>query len=217
MNRLIIIEDAEQSTDCVSPELESYRGLEVYNTDINRIELIHSINPDWACQLIEFVSGNPEFEPYLRVCPLTPPATKAYPDLKTVKEQLVYYVCYAGVNTNYGKKLYELVKAGNLDVLSVKKRATIDAVMALPEINDLEVFNTIKIKGVGLGAMDFVRKNMFSQSDITFPTDRVFQRGLCKIYGLPKVTVTQAKRIVDSWKGDKAIGNIFCFQVAHYV
>ena len=107
---------------------------------------------------------------------MSPEPPQMNPDIKSIKEILIYYVCFMGVNSKYGSKIYQSVRFGQLDVLTVKKRTIIDEINRLPEITDLEIFNTIKIKGIGEGGMDFVREYYFKVGGITYPTDRVFRK-----------------------------------------
>jgi hypothetical protein len=60
-------------------------------------------------------------------------------------------------------------------------------------------------------------QNYFSNSDVTFPTDRVFRRGLrCILHLDTAPTAAKAKKLADSWQGPKAVGSMFCMQVGNY-
>lgn len=182
---------------------------------MDRLAMIYQIDPLWASAIEEFIVLNPEFQPYLPYA-----ALNQYPEipseLKTIKDMLLYYVCYAGVNTNYGGQAWSWVKTNQLSKLTVKKRSIIDNILAQSEIKTIDEFNSIKIKGVGEGAMTFVRQNYFKDVNIIYPTDRIFQKGLCKIYEFKNVTVSQAKNKAQSWKGQKSVGSMFCFQAGNY-
>jgi hypothetical protein len=139
-------------------------------------------------------------------------------NLKTISDLLIYYASYAGVRANYGTQVHSWIKSGQIEKLTQKKRTVIKAIQAYnwTEVTSLEVFEKVKIKGVGEGAKSFIREHYFNEISQTYPTDRVFQRGLCHIYNLSLVTVTQAKNIISTWKGRVDVGSAFCFQVANY-
>jgi hypothetical protein len=192
-------------------------NLQEQRESLARLSLIEMLNPQWAFQLIEFVAENPEFGDYLRVAALDPGPAEIPFELKSVKDMLKYYVCFSSVNANYGEKIYQFVRVGDLTKLTEKKRTIIEAIIRLPEITEIESFNRIKIKGVGEGAMTYVRENYFKYENIAYPTDRIFQKGLCKVYKLNSVTLTEAKNYINKWQGNKSIGCMFCFQAAHYM
>jgi hypothetical protein len=182
---------------------------------MDRFTAICLYSPAWGASVKEFVTLNPEFKPFLKYTAVNREADIPS-ELKTIKDMLLYYVSFAGVNTNYGEKVWTWVKAGQLDKLTAKKRAIIDDILKLPEITNIDEFDKIDIKGVGDGAHTFVRQHYFHDKNIIYPTDRIFQKGICKIYGIDKITATQAKHKANLWKGEKSVGSMFCFQAAHY-
>ena len=182
---------------------------------MDRLELILGSSPQWGAAIVDFLINNPEFRPYLKYVAIDE-KVEIPSSVVSIKDMLLYYACCAGVNANYGIQAYEWVCQGLLDKLTTKKRATIDLINQLPTITTKEEFEHIKIKGVGDGAMTFVRQNYFNDKDIIYPTDRIFQRGIAMIYGLDTVTVASARDKANLWKGQKSVGSMFCFQVANY-
>ena len=182
---------------------------------MDRLFIISQINPSWGASIKEFVKLNPEFQPCLPYVALNRVADIPK-ELKTIKDMLIYYASFAGVNTNYGQKAWEWAKTNQLEKLTAKKRLIIEDVLKLPNITTFAEFEKINIKGVGEGAHTFIRQHYFHHTDIIYPTDRVFQKGLCRIYQLDKVTVSQAKNLCNQWKGEKSVGSMFCFQIANY-
>lgn len=186
------------------------------NDGLTRLEMTFLVNPEWAAQVSAFVADNPVFLPFVKYTSWTPRANIP-DDLKTVKDMLLYYASHAGVKADYGGKVFDWVREGQLDKLTAKKRETIDRILELDEIVSREQFDKVVIKGIGEGARCFVLEHYFNDVNIAYPSDRVFQRGLAKIYGLPKnPTVSQCKNIIKQWKGNLSVGSSFCFQAAHY-
>lgn len=182
---------------------------------MDRLSFILKINPSWGLAIQEFVMLNPEFGPFLKYAALK--GTADVPEeLKTIRDMLLYYVSFAGVNTSYGQKAWQWVKTGQLDKLTPKKRSIIENILALPTITTIKEFDKIDIKGVGEGAQTFVRQFYFNDTNIIYPTDRIFQKGMCLIYHLDKVSVGEAKHLANQWKGQKSVGSMFCFQAANY-
>lgn len=182
---------------------------------MDRLELIFQLNPQWGSAIAEFVAENPEFSPHLKYASLTT-KPKLPSSLVTIKDLLRYYACFSGVNPSYGKQVFEWVKNNQLDKLTAKKRQIIEEIDKLADIETKEELEEVKIKGIGEGTRTFVLEHYFNDTNIIYPTDRVFQRGLAMIYGLDKVTVANAKTIANAWKGQKSVGSMFCFQVANY-
>lgn len=191
-------------------------------TSMDRLEYIFKKDPEWALQraepgsaIAEFLCENPEFKSYLKYVALTRKA-EIPKELKTIKDMLKYYVSFAGVNANYGSKVYQLAMKGEYSTLTEKKRLILQEIDQLPEITTMEAFEKINIKGVGEGAKSFVQQHYFNDVNMSYPTDRIFQKGLAKIYGRESITISQAKTLISQWKGQKSVGSMFCFQVANY-
>lgn len=182
----------------------------------DRLAYIMMTNREYGMKIVEFIELNPLFKKYMGIVALDSKMVMPA-SIKTVKDTLLYYVSFAGVRADYGAKVWKYVRNSQYDKLTEKKRTVVMEILKLPEITTTEQFNSLpKIKGIGEGAISFVNQHFFHLADVTYPTDRTFQSGLEKIYSLDKMTVTQAKRIINEWKGSKSIGNMFCFQVANY-
>jgi hypothetical protein len=187
---------------------------------MDRLEFVSLVNPTWCEMVKEFVQYNPIFYPWIKYTAATPNPTIPEEALKNIRDTFLYYVSYAGVNTNYGDKVWEWVKKGELHALTEKKRTVIQSILtSIPEddsVITVEQINKLKISGVGEGAKSFVRQFHFHTQE-SYETDRIFLSGLKKIYNLDKKPTTkEARKITSEWIGNKQIGTSFCFQVANY-
>ena len=182
---------------------------------MNRLEHIFNSDPEWGADIVEFVNENPEFKTYLKYVALNR-YSEIPKSLVTIKDMLKYYVSFAGVNANYGCKVFEWVKNLEYNHLTDKKRVIMEAIDQLPEISTREEFNKIVISGVGEGAKSFICQHYFRDTDIIYPSDRIFQKGLSQIYGINKVSVSEAKSRAQKWQGKRSVGSMFCFQVGNY-
>lgn len=191
-----------------------------------RLEWIKRMNPGYAKDIEEFLRLNPIFEKVFKYVALSP-EPEIPMELGTIEQFLIYYVCHSGVCTDYGTKLWTSINEGKDGVVPPEmkipagKQSTITAIKELCSkkaspwtISDIE---KLEIKGVGPGAKAFVKQGYFHSKDVVMPTDRVFQKGMKKIYGLDTLTVSKATSLANKWKGHKYIGNMFCFQAAHYM
>jgi predicted nucleotidyltransferase len=188
--------------------------------NLARLNLIKSIDPEWANMIMSFVDKFPEFYPYIYMAAIT---RKAVFDVKlnTVKEMLIYYVCHAGVKNSYGDMLWEKVKEKDYTKIPLKKKETILEILKLNEkdLSTPEAIEKINISGVGYGAKKFVLSQRFDDLNTIDYTDRIFQNGLIKLYSLPKrPTPTQARKLTERWKetGIAGVGNMFVFAISHY-
>ena len=182
---------------------------------MDRLEYIFKKDAEWGSAIVEFLCENPLFKPYLKYVALTRKA-EIPKELKTIKDMLKYYVAFAGVNANYGQKILPSVLKSDYTDLTEKKRVIMQVIDQLPEITTLEAFEKVSIKGVGEGAKSFIHQHFFNDVNMTYPTDRIFQKGLAKIVNVKSVTVTEAKALSTQWKGQKSVGTMFCYQVANY-
>ncbi len=182
---------------------------------MDRLEYIFKKNAEWGSAIVEFLCENPQFKPYLKYVALNRKADIPR-ELITVKDMLKYYVAFAGVNANYGVKIYPKVMKCDYTDITEKKRLIFQEIDKLEEVTTAEAFEKVSIKGVGEGAKAFIHQHYFNDVNQTYPTDRIFQKGLAKIYGLKSVTVSEAKSLSNQWKGQKSVGSMFCYQVANY-
>jgi len=82
-----------------------------------------------------------------------------------------------------------------------------------------DLINT-KIAGIGVSGIAFIN-NVFSNQIVSEKveyTDIGVLEGLKKIYKLKnRPTPKEALEIINTWGVNKSIGNMFCFQVFHYL
>lgn len=187
----------------------------IYSMD--RLTFIAQFDPLWALMIRDFVDLNPIFKKYLELAPST---RKPLLNLKwrTPNDILRWYVCHTGVRNSYGDELYKYVETGGREESKLKKKTTtINDIDELDKITCIEDVENINIKGVGIGAKNFIKRYVYDDFGVVDYTDRIFLKGICKLYDKEKLTPTQAKKISDEWKGNfKGIGSAFCFQIAHY-
>lgn len=154
---------------------------------MDRLGMIRLADAEWANRVEDFVVRNSELRAWLPYASLHPrPCLPA--GLDTIKKLLLYYVAFSGVHATYGQKCYDWIINGELQHLMPGKRAVVSRVLALPEMKTREEFIAHvvdrKVIGVEIGACHFVKQNFFGDTDITYPTDRVFRRGLQRIFHL---------------------------------
>jgi hypothetical protein len=193
-----------------------------------RLELIALTNPDYYADIVTFITENPEFIPFLPIVALSPrgkstsnPEIMAMLKEKGIKTGLIFYACMAGVRVAYGEKIFLHVMRGEMEKLTEKKRKIITDIIEQVNEDELKSVQDIDeklkgIKGVGDGARTFLKDVYFFDENIVYPTDRIFQKGLKRIYKLEKLGVAGAKKICNGWKGKKYIGTMFTWQAATY-
>src|SRR5579872_2693418 len=200
-----------------------------------RLQFIYYYDPEWAIEIIDFLILHSEFHKYVHFSSLTrravgfgknPGETKEIDSPTTINEFLLYYVCHAGVNSIYGKKLWLKVRNKNLkqvtkdESITLKKKSVILEVLKLPILKDWKQVDELKIKGVGIGAKRFVR-TMFDTGVGSLEykkcidtSDLHFMRGLQKVYNLSKKpTPKQIKELTKSWTKNARIGTMLCVQI----
>lgn len=180
-----------------------------------RLEKVLQFDKQWGEEILNFVCDNIEFASYLKYTPLN--RKLELPEgLDTVKKMLKYYVSYAGVRAEFGSKVFFHVQKNELEKIPPRKKIIIQEIDKLNEIKTVRDLYKIEIKGIGEGAVNFVKQHFFHEKNITYPMDRVFQRGMKKIYAQSKLTISKCRKITEQWIGNKSIGSMFCFQAAHY-
>ena len=145
---------------------------------------------------------------------------------KTVKEAILYYICFAGVRRTFGEKLWEHIrglttKQQVLDsrIISPKKKEYLSKAIELDNSFSLEEFNRTKIAGIGVSGIAFINKNFAEAivSEHVEYTDIGVLGGLQKIYKLKsRPTPKEALVIINTWGPNKSVGNMFCSQVFNY-
>lgn len=192
-----------------------------------RLNTIFAINPDWASMIVSFVTDQPEFKPYLFLASLTDRPALPPGGPTTIKEGVLYYICCTGVAFAYALKIWQTVKTlktqAQVDTcaaLSASKKKYLRTAIELPDDLSLEYVKSTKIAGIGPGGVSFLVQMFdahFDQENFQH-TDSCVQKGLQKIYNLPKQpTAAEAKAISEKWKKFRAVGQMFCTQVKKYV
>lgn len=191
-----------------------------------RLSFIAETNPEWFSYIMNFVEKNPVFSPYLYMAVLEPTnqCHENFPN--SVKQAVLYYICFAGVRANFGEKLWLTVKDLTTKeqvlastAISPKKKQYLSAAIELPDNFSIEQLKTTKIAGIGVSGIAFITRNFSNviADDLVEYTDIQILGGIQKIYQLPtRPTPKQALEIVKTWKGPKSVGNMFCNQAFHY-
>jgi hypothetical protein len=189
---------------------------------MNRLEAIFQKDPQWGIAIVDFVDRNPIFKPYLPIASMTNTYATTGTSPTTVKQCILYYICYAGVNRIYGNKCWDLVRTGHsIEDIGPKKRGQLQKASELSDAFSIADLDTHKINGIGPGGIAFIKRQFGSvavdKMELVELTDRCFQDGLKVIYNLnSRPMLTETKKIVDSWGKFKAVGHTFCVQAYNY-
>ena len=195
---------------------------------LNRLQEIAQTDPIWATTVSDFATRNPEFAPFVQFTPTS--RKSALPSkygLKTVKDFVLFYICFAGVNTKSGTKYYDHLctlttstEIGNSTTLPPKKKIYLSAAFKLSPTFTVSDLDTNKIKGIGVSGISYIKRHFCDLSalkDTVEYTDICFQKGLQKIYNIPKKPdLATIKAIISTWGDNKCVGNVLCFQANSY-
>jgi hypothetical protein len=195
------------------------------NTQL-RLSYIAETNPEWFSYIMDFVERNPIFSPYLYMVALEPKNQKHKFFPETIKKAVLYYICFAGVRSDFGQKLWLHVKDLSTKeevlastIISPKKKEYLEAAIQLPDTLSLDELKRIKIKGIGVSGIAFITKNFSDtiETELVEYTDIGILGGIQKIYKLDhRPTPNEALAIINTWGNNKSVGNMFCNQAYHY-
>jgi hypothetical protein len=204
--------------------------------------LIASLDPEWYCQIANFVEENPEFCVLLPYASLTRylvgfnknPGEEYNPYAPcNIFETVCYGICNAGVNYKYGMTQFkqlvsylrtvELTKNMEFPFKVQPKKLQIykDLINTLLEQNinplnvTLEFVKNTKIKGIGVTTISLCEQLYGEETENLPYTDRGFITGFSKLYGIDKPTKRQILEITQKWK-NKKVGSMFMFQCFQY-
>lgn len=192
----------------------------------DRLALIRLTNPSWAAEIVAFLEAQPRFRRYLPVAALSPQALMPVADGygRGINQALVCYVCFAGVRTAYGQKVWERVRGKTGDEIAAMgdlapgKRETLARVARLPPIRQRADVDTLQCKGVGVGAKAHLLEHYFNDNQVVSNSDLDIRKGITEIYGLDHLaTPTQVTKLAATWpKGLNHVGTMFCCAACHY-
>jgi len=193
---------------------------------VHRLNYIANTNPEWFSHIMDFLENNNEFLPYSHLVALEPTNAKHEHFPTTIKQAILYYICFAGVRSEFGQKLWLTVRDMATKeqvlfstVISAKKKEYLSKAIQIQDDFTLEMLKNTKIAGIGVSGIAFIHKNFSGEaaSDLVEYTDIGILSGLQKVYKLAtRPTPKEALAIVNKWKGKKSVGNMFCSQVYHY-
>lgn len=196
-------------------------------SSMDRLQAIFHKDKEWGAAIVDFIDRNPVFKPYLPIVAMEN-KYKPNPTIRTVKDCILYYICYAGVNRNYGAKCWDQIrKCKDIEqveqsTISPKKKEYLLDAFQLPEDFSISDLDKQKIRGIGPGGIAYINRQFGSGSgsdrmELVEYTDRGVQDGLKHIYDLPKrPTLAETKKIVQSWGKYKSVGHTFCVQAFNY-
>ena len=201
---------------------------------MDRLQFVAEYDPLWAVQIQEFFEDHPEFNAYMKYAPMTkrpvgfginkgePTPKDGTP--KTINEFLQHYVCEAGVRREYGHWLFDRVKGKTWqdiehdDKITDKKKKVLVEVFKLPVLTRWEQVMELNIKGVGIGAKNFIRSMFSDFDDYIDSTDLAFKIGIQIVYGLDKrPTPSKIKELTKTWTKNAVVGSAMCRQIYRYV
>ena len=209
---------------------------------MNRLELISLVDYNWAIELYNFFESNQEFARFSHIAPMKKYPTMdldnpEYP--RNLFEHMIYYIASAGVRTDYGLKQFVFLSQlfrgnswefilnnlqiflSNTYIQDKKRQVYWDLICWMCNNNltnetiTIDHIPLINISGVGPG---FVANLMFFYSkdeNYCEYTDRVFVKGFSKLYNISKPSKSVIVQTINRWT-NKRIGNMMCFQIAHY-
>lgn len=221
------------------------RSLYILLYKMNRLNIIHFINPSWHKQITEFLGEHPQFNKLLPIVALdeypngfnkNPHETDENAPIN-IFETFIYGLAHASVDIDYGKSQYlKLIKYfREVDMFTED--------MDLPEDTQPEKVKTYKGMVNTLLENDIIINEMryedlhivenvegMTESTITLlhllydevTTDRClpygdkqFKRGMSMFYDLESPTKEELKKITNTWR-NKKVGLMFIIQFAHY-
>jgi len=192
-----------------------------------RLSYIAETNLEWFLCIMDFVDRNPIFKQYLYIASIQPTSQKDIDFPKTIKKAILYYICFAGVKSDFGRKLWLHIynfntkeEILNSTLISPKKKEYLSKAIQIPDTFTLSDLNKTKIAGIGVSGIAFINKNFSSinGTDYVEYTDRHFLAGIQKIYKLKsRPTPKEALNIINTWGENKSVGNMFCIQVYNYL
>ncbi len=207
---------------------------------INRSDFIQ--DPAWAVVANNFMCDYPEFSQYSYMVPLRSVEPIPYPNVHTLFEAIMHYMCSAGVRYTYALNqwmiIYPLISCENWDTvvsniralasnekIQKKKRGmylSLCEFMLEHEIThkNISVADLPKLKsvsGIGPGCIAWCKKYFTSDNDCVEYTEICFKKGFSKLYG-GKDSVAQRKKVAEEWtaKGYGRIANLMVLAIGAY-
>ena len=212
---------------------------------MNRLHIIHFINPSWHKQITDFLEQHPDFNKLLPIVALDefPPGFNKNPHEtdedapRNIFETILYGIAHAGVDVDHGKDEYLKVSkhlrtvetlTQNMDfpftLKPTKKRTYKELINKLLEknisVNELKYEHMNEIEQVwGITESTVTLLHLLYddiESDKVLPySDKQFNRGMCMFYNLENPTKKKLKDITKTWV-NKKVGLMFIVQYAHY-
>jgi hypothetical protein len=198
-----------------------------------RIETLLNIDPEWALKIIEFTDKNPEFKPYMYMCPMTRTPIMTSTSPTNVFDEILYCMASSGVRADYGfqmsMKLREHFKHNfplleySFKVTDAKQkyyRSLIQHMLThnlTPETLTYEKFCSCNFKNVcGIGPTTIsMIDSKYGNVETVFPyTDSFILDGIKKVYGV--LDKKQLHSLIFKWTGFFTVATGFLSAIHHY-
>lgn len=212
---------------------------------MNRLSIIHFINPGWHKQIVDFLQQHPSFERLLPIVALdeypcgfnkNPHETETNAPTN-IFETILWGISHAGVDFKYGDQQYfQMLKymrevpyfTENMDFpfeVQEKKIKTYKSLVNICLDNDI---NPHELSLADMPLIEYVEDiadstiaqvyllyGDVSDDNVIPHADEYFNKGIEMFYGIPKPNRAQIKTITDTWS-NKKVGLMFITQYAHY-
>lgn len=208
------------------------------------MQQVFEVNPEWGCVLLRFVEEYPEFKPYVEFAPLHAIEPIPYPNIRSLFDAVLHYICAVGVRYDYAVKQWDIIHAfletedwemirANMENLRTnpaiqpKKRDMYANVCAYMNQQGLthRTLNTShlsllqkNVKGVGEGCVAWCKKYFTMDDDCVEHTDRGFIQGFERVYGKDHSSLAHRRQKVEEWKakGLGRMGGLMVLQIKGY-
>lgn len=221
------------------------RSLYILLYKMNRLNIIHFINPSWHKQITEFLGEHPQFNKLLPIVALdefpngfnkNPHETDEHSP-RNIFETILYGLAHASVDIDYGKAQYLLLKSYFRDTDMFTEDMDLPEDVQSEKVKTYKgMVNTLLENNIIINEMRYedlhIIENVdgMTESTITLlhllydevTTDRClpygdkqFKRGMTMFYDLESPTKEELKKITDTWR-NKKVGLMFIIQYAHY-
>jgi hypothetical protein len=199
-------------------------------------------DPIWGSTVERFLLTYPEFQEYVHVAPMCSREPIPYPNVTTLFESIMHYICSSGVRYDYAyyqwETIYPLISAEHdwteivLNIESMRSDSRIqpkkrDIYYGLcsymidngldhtnVSLSDLKAISE-KVNGIGPGCVAWCKKYYTSDDDCVEYTDINFKKGFHKLYNTD--SLSDRKKKSEEWRsaGFGRIANLFVQNITY--
>lgn len=210
---------------------------------MERLQIISQINPVWAVTISLFIEMYPEFKEYQYLAPIYQVEKMPYPNVNTLFEAIMFYICSSGVRYTYAENqwanIYPLLNTddwkaimeasiflkNNSKIQNKKKEIYFNLCYFMNENNlthtELNISHLDLLRenvlGIGDGCVAWCKKYFTIEDDCVEYTNINFKKGFQKVYN--KDTLALRKQKTKEWQqnGFGRIGSLMVIQIGGYV